>query len=224
MHGDPQEVDRFVRLAGPIPLTEVPRPVTNRPRALVAVAIMAGVVLAAGTGRADILVAAYAGVALMVFSGCVRIREVYAELDWSVLVLLAGLLPLGLAMDGTGAAAWVGGVVARALEGTSPVVVVGAFYLLTSLLTEMMSNNAAAAVLTPIALGTAAGLDMNPYALLVAVMFGASASFMTPVGHQTNTLVYGPGGYRFFDFLRVGAPLNLLLLVVASLLIPRFWP
>jgi di/tricarboxylate transporter len=127
-------------------------------------------------------------------------------------------------MDDTGAAAWIGEVVAGLLGPLPPVAAVAAFYLLTTVLTEVMSNNASAVVLTPIALVTAADLGMNPYALLVAVMFGASASFMTPVGYQTNTLVYGPGGYRFADFLKVGTPLNLILLVTASLLIPVFWP
>jgi len=87
----------------------------------------------------------------------------------------------------------------------------------------VMSNNASAVILTPLAILTAETLGMSPYALLVAVMFGASASFMTPTGYQTNTMIYGPGGYRFTDYLKVGAPLNLILLVVASLLIPMFW-
>jgi di/tricarboxylate transporter len=104
------------------------------------------------------------------------------------------------------------------------VAAVARVYLLTSLLTEVMSNNAAAVRLTPIAVTTATDLGLNPYALLVAVMFGASASFMTPIGYQTNTLVYGPGGYRFTDFFRVGAPLNLILLLTSALLIPWFWP
>ncbi len=124
----------------------------------------------------------------------------------------------------TGAAAWVGQWVAHSLGPYGPFVVVGAFYLVTSLLTEIMSNNACAVVLTPIALLTATELGVNPYALLVAVMFGASASFMTPVGYQTNTLVFGPGGYRFTDFTRVGAPLNLVLAATATLLIPILWP
>jgi di/tricarboxylate transporter len=95
---------------------------------------------------------------------------------------------------------------------------------MTSILTSVMSNNATAVVLTPIALLTAGDLGMNPYALLVAVMFGASADFMTPIGYQTNTLIYGPGGYRFLDYSRVGAPLNLLLLTTATIFIPIFWP
>jgi di/tricarboxylate transporter len=202
----------------------VERPHVARPRALVAVAILAGVVAVAGLGMASILSAALVGVVLMIFSGCVRIDEIYDDLDWRVVFLLAGLIPLGIAMDGSGGADWMGQWVARYLGPLPPVVAIGAFYLLTSLLTEVMSNNAAAVVLTPIAIATAGDLSMNPYALLVAVMFGASASFMTPVGYQTNTLVYGPGGYRFTDFLKVGGPLNLILLVTASLLIPVFWP
>jgi di/tricarboxylate transporter len=104
------------------------------------------------------------------------------------------------------------------------VVTVGCFYLITSLLTELMSNQAAAVVLTPIALSTASQLDMNPYSLVIAVMFGASASFMTPTGYQTNTLIYAPGGYRYGDFARVGAPLNIILAIVASIAIPILFP
>lgn len=206
-----------------VPLGEVTRPMAARPRALVAVAILAAVVLVSGTGLLEILPAALSGAVIAVFTGCVRIEEIYEDLDWSVILLLAGLIPLGLAMDQTGAAAWIGGAVGGLLEPMPPFVVVGAFYLMTSILTEVMSNNASAVVLTPIALVTALDLGLNPYALLVAVMFGASASFMTPVGYQTNTLVYGPGGYRFLDFVKVGAPLNLILLVTASVLIPVFW-
>lgn len=224
VHG---RADRLAALAdepGLVPLAEVARPAPARPRALVAVAIMAGVIAAAGFGIAEILQVALVGVALMVFSRCVSLEEAYRELDWSVVVLLAGLIPLGLAMDRTGAAHWLAVDIAELLAPLGPTVAVGCFYVLTSLLTETMSNNAAAVVLTPVAIAVAGELGLNPYALLVAVMFGASASFMTPVGYQTNALVYGPGGYRFADFLRVGGPLNLILAVVAALLIPRFWP
>jgi di/tricarboxylate transporter len=224
VHGSAGALAALADDPGFVPLGEVARPVVARPRAPVAVAILAGVVAAAGTGLVSILAAALVGVVLMIFTGCVRIEEVYQDLDWSVVFMLAGLIPLGLALDNTGAAAWIGEVVAGLLGPLPPIAAVAAFYLITTLLTEMMSNNATAVVLTPVALVTAADLGMNPYALLVAVMFGASASFMTPVGYQTNTLVYGPGGYRFVDFLRVGAPLNLILLITASLLIPVFWP
>ena len=109
-------------------------------------------------------------------------------------------------------------------EGASPAVAVLGFYLVASVLTEVMSNAAAAVVLTPVALEAAHGLHLNPLAMVAALMFGCSASFMTPTGYQTNTMIYGPGGYRFADFLRVGVPLNLLMAVVATLLIPVLWP
>jgi len=222
--GSGEALERFAGQTGVIRLGVLATPVTSRPRALVAAAIMTGVVVSAGTGLVSILVASLAGVLAMLFTGCLRVYEVYDELDWSVIFLLAGLLPLGAALEGTGGAQLVADGVADLLGGMGPTATIFVFYLLTSILTEVMSNNATAVVLTPVALLTATTLDMNPYALLVAVMFGASASFMTPVGYQTNTLVYGPGKYRFSDFVKVGAPLNLLLAVTAALLIPVFWP
>jgi di/tricarboxylate transporter len=224
VHGSTEAMADLAATAGLVPLGEIETPVTRRPRSLVAVGIMIGVVTTAGLGQVPIVAAAFGGVVLMIYTGCVRLDEVYDDLDWTVVVLLAGLLPLGLAMDETGAARLIGSGVAELIAGEHPAIAVAAFYIIASLLTEAMSNNAAAAVLTPIALGTAASLEMNPYALLIAVMFGASASFMTPVGYQTNTLIYGPGGYRFSDFPRVGGPLNLLLLIVVTLLIPVLWP
>ena len=127
-------------------------------------------------------------------------------------------------MDKTGAAAGIGDHFASVYGRIGPRAVVSAFYLMTSVLTSIMSNNATAVVMTPIALLSADDLGMNPYALLVAVMFGASADFMTPIGYQTNTLIYGPGGYRFADYPRVGGPLNLILLITATIFIPIFWP
>ena len=224
VHGSASALTAVADIPGLIPLGEVERPVVARPRAAVAVAILVGVVASAGTGLVPIVTSALAGVVLMVFTGCVRIEEVYGKLDWSVLALLAGLIPLGLAMDGTGAADLIGQGVAGLLGPVPPVVAVAVFYLITSLLTEVMSNNATAILLTPIALTTAADLGMNPYALLVAVMFGASASFMTPVGYQTNTLIYGAGDYRYTDFIKVGLPLNLIFWAVAVFYLPEFWP
>jgi len=207
-----------------VPLNEVKPPAGPRPRALFAVLILVGVVVAAGSGLVGVLPAAMTGVLLMLFTGCVKLEEVYEEMDWMVVLLLAGAIPLGIAMDKTGAAAWLAEIVASVFGPHGDRAVVGAFYLMTSILTSIMSNNATAVVMTPIALVTAQDLGMNPYALLIAVMLGASADFMTPIGYQTNTLIYGPGGYKFADYTKVGAPLNLLLLITATILIPIFWP
>ena len=224
VHGGAGALEALADVPGLVPLGEVQPPVPSRPRALVAVLILAGVVATAAVGIVPILPAALTGMVLMVFTRCVRLEEIYEELDWRIVFLLAGTIPLGIAMDETGAAAVLGHAVAASVGPLGPVAVVAAFYAVTSLLTEVMSNVAAAVVLTPIALLTAPDLGMNPYALLVAVMFGASASFMSPVGYQTNTLVFGPGGYTFRDYVRVGGPLNLLLMVVAAALIPLLWP
>lgn len=224
VHGPATPLKALADEPGFIPLGEVKAPVTSRPKALVAVGILVGVVAAAGFGLLPILPAALTGVAVLLFTRCIHLDEIYAELDWMVVFLLAGLIPLGIAMDQSGAAEWLGRGVAQVVGPLGPVAVIGGLYLVTSLLTEIMANVAAAVVLTPIALLTAAELGMNPYALIVAVMFGASASFMTPMGYQTNTLIYGPGGYRFTDYLKVGIPLNLILLATAALLIPLLWP
>jgi di/tricarboxylate transporter len=201
---------------------EVP---ASRPKKLgLAVAIMLGVVGAAAFGVVPILVAALIGCLLMFVTGCVTPEEAYQEVDWSVLVLIGTMLPMGLAMQRSGAAAWVAETVLGPLGAGGPQIALGGFYLLTSVFTEMISNNAAAVVLMPIALAVADGLGVSPWPFVVAVMLAASNSFMTPIGYQTNLFVYGPGGYRFVDFVRVGGPLNLLLAVVAMFAIPWFFP
>lgn len=224
VHGEVPALEALAETPGFVLLAEVDRPLASRPRALVSVLILIGVVAVAGLQIASILTAALAGVVLMIFSRCVTLEEMYAEMDWMVVFLLAGVIPLGLAMDKTGAAAWIGHGVGEVFGPLGPRATVAAFYVMTSVFTSVMSNNATAVVLTPIAIVTAQDLGMNPYALLVAVMFGASADFMTPIGYQTNTLIYGPGGYRFSDYSRVGAPLALLLLATATIFIPIFWP
>jgi di/tricarboxylate transporter len=186
--------------------------------------IILGVVLLAAFNVMPILVSALIGVAAMFVTGCITPDEAYEEIDWMVIVLLGSIIPLGLAMQNTGTAAL---IAARLLAVTQPLGLFGVlamFYLLTSLLTELISNNAAAVVLAPIAIAVAGALDASPMPFIIAVMFAASNSFMTPIGYQTNTFIYGPGGYRFSDFVRVGAPLNVLMLIVATLVIPIFFP
>jgi di/tricarboxylate transporter len=188
------------------------------------VPILIGVVLLAATGVTTILVSALLGVIAMFVTGCLTPDEAYREIDWMVIVLLGCLIPLGLAMQNTGAAEF---LAARLLRLTLPLGLIGvlaAFYLLTSVLTELISNNAAAVVLTPIAAATGMALDVSPLPFVIAVMFAASNAFLTPIGYQTNTFIYGPGGYRFSDFFRVGAPLSVILLVAATFVIPLFFP
>ncbi|MDQ3556208.1 MAG: SLC13 family permease [Gemmatimonadota bacterium] len=189
-----------------------------------AVAILVVVVLLAALEVTPILVSAILGVIAMFLTRCLTPDEAYRDIDWMVLVLLGSIIPLGIAMQNTGTAQLVATQLVRVAEPLGLFGVLAAFYLLTSVLTEMISNNAAAVVLTPIAVATGVGLGVSPMPFVVAVMFAASNSFMTPIGYQTNTFIYGPGGYRFSDFVRVGAPLNLLLVAVATWAIPVFFP
>lgn len=224
VHGPVAALDSLAEEPGYVPLRLVGAPVRDYPRAFVSVAILVTVVVLATTGILPIMPSALLGVALMISTRCVRLDEIYSEMDWMVVFLLAGLLPLGIAMETTGAAEWLVIGLTHTLGQITPIAVIGGLYLITALLTAVMSNTATAVVLTPIALLVAAELGLNPYALLVTVMFGASASFMTPMGYQTNLLIYGPGGYRFTDFLKVGTPLTLLLALVTMFLVPILWP
>jgi di/tricarboxylate transporter len=210
---------RQLALLGPLAL-----PARRTDRLAYAASIFAGVILLAAFDVMPILLAALLGTLAMFLTGCVTPEEAYGEVDLMVVVLLASLIPLGIAMQSTGAAE----LLAQSLLWlTTPLGLVGtmsALFLLTSLLTELISNNAAALVLTPIAIATATELGVSPWPFVIAVMFAASNAFMTPIGYQTNLFVYGPGGYRFTDFLRVGGPLTLLMIVTAAIVIPWFFP
>jgi di/tricarboxylate transporter len=193
-------------------------------KTVVAVAILAAVIAASALNIAPIVVAALAGSAIMVLTKCLKPEEVYPSVDWKVVMMLGGLLPLGIAIETTGMAAILSKFVVTVVGPLGPWVFLSGLYLCTSLLTEVMSNSATAVLLTPIAISSAAAMGVDARPFLVAVMFAASSSFMTPVGYQTNTLIYGPGAYRFADFLRVGTPLNVLFWILATVLIPRYWP
>ena len=190
----------------------------------IAVLIFLGVIAAAASQRLPIELAALFGALLMVFTRCITLREAYRAVDWRIVILIGGTLSLGTAMEKTGTAT----VIAESLVGWSgtlgPVALIAVLYLVTMGMTEIMSNNATAALLTPIAISIAhhGGWDPRPFAFCVA--FAASCSFLTPIGYQTNTMVYGPGGYRFTDYFKVGAWLSLISWLTATLLIPRIWP
>ncbi|MDG1802422.1 MAG: SLC13 family permease, partial [Paracoccaceae bacterium] len=154
---------------------------------------------------------------------CIDAEEAFSFVDGRLLALIFSMLAIGAALQASGAVSLIVEAVAPYLAGLPPFFIIWAIYLLTSVLTELVSNNAVAVVVTPIAIGLATALGLDPRALVVAVMVAASASFATPIGYQTNMLVYGPGGYRFTDFMRVGIPLNLSIGLLASAVIPMIW-
>ncbi|MFD1513991.1 SLC13 family permease [Halomarina rubra] len=188
-----------------------------------AVAIIVAVVAVAAIGVVDILVSALAGVVAMVLAGVIRPNELYDTVEWNVVFLLAGVIPLGIALQRTGGAALLGHYVAATAEFLPIVGVLWVFYMVTGLLTELVSNNASVVLMLPVAVTAAIELGASPFAFVLAVMFAASTSFMTPIGYQTNLFVYGPGGYTFGDYLRIGAPLQVLLSVVTVTGIVVFW-
>ncbi len=202
---------------------ELTRPDFRRSRIPVAIGIIAAVVALAALDVVSILVSALGGVVAMVATGCVRPNEVYDSVDWSVIFLLAGLIPLGVSMERTGAAEWLASVIVVYSSGLEPIVVLGLFYLFTALITNVISNNASVVLMIPVAIDAALALGADPFPFVLAVTFAASTAMLTPIGYQTNLMVYGPGGYRFSDFFRVGAPLQLILTVVTTLGIAFFW-
>jgi len=206
-----------------IMLLDVPLPQEQR-RAPWAAAIMLGVVVVTILGILPVMVAALTGAFLMVATGILDLDEAYGALDKRVLVMLGSILALEAAMENSGLAEWGSQIVIEMVGQGSPWLLVGVFYLMSMILTETMSNQATAVVMAPLAISTAYTLGANPVPLLMAITFAASASFMTPIGYQTNTMIYGAAGYRFFDFTRVGTPLNLLLWIVCTLAIPFIWP
>lgn len=205
-------------------LSEVTFKVPKRRRVVLALAILCSVVVAAGLGVLSITSAALAGAVLAILTRCVDLKDAYRAIEWNVLFLIYGMLGVGLAMEKTGGAAWLAGGAVSTMEAFGPLAILAAIYMLSSLLTEAVTNNAVAILLTPIVISIAGSLDVDPRPFIVAIMFGASASFLTPIGYQTNTYIYSAGGYRFSDFLKIGIPLNLVLWVVAVILIPVFWP
>lgn len=172
----------------------------------------------------NIAVVSMTAAAFLVSTGCLSMRQAYDSIDWRVVLMLGSSISLGHALDHTGASKWLAGYMVRLAEPLGPQGIILGIYLGTAILTEFISNNAAAALITPFAFATAQNLGLDPMAFLMAVLFGASSAFATPVGYQTNLFVYGPGGYRFKDFLMMGIPLKILMTIVAYFVLPAFWP
>jgi len=186
--------------------------------------IFGAMVVSASTGMADILVCALAAAFLMLITGCLQLRDAYRAIDGRVLLIIIATIALSAALEKTGTSEFYARTFLRMFTGLSPAFVLSGVIILTSISTHLLSNNATAILLLPIAITAAQSLGVDPRPFIIAVCFGASACFATPIGYQTNLLVYGPGGYRFSDYLKLGIPLNLLVLVLGSLFIPMIWP
>jgi di/tricarboxylate transporter len=173
---------------------------------------------------APLSILSVAGAGVMMATRCLRARDAVAALDAPVLFLIAAAIPLGLAMENSGLSVVIVDAVTSSLGGLGSLAVLSGFYLVTSVFSAFLSNNATAALMAPLAFPVASAMGANVQPFLVAIAFGASASFATPVGYQTNMIVMGPGGYRFGDYFRFGLPLNVMLWIAATFLIPVFWP
>ncbi len=219
----PQSLQRLRDDADLIVVEDTVPPVANRRQAPLALTIFAAMVGLAATGVMDIMPAALAAAFLMVASRCLQLHEAYESVDVPVLMLIIGTIALGAALTATGAADLYARGFLSLFAGFGPRGVLVALIMLTSLLSHVLSNNSTAVLMVPIGLAAAAALQVDPRPFVVGICFGASACFATPIGYQTNLLVYGPGGYRFTDFMKLGMVLNVLVWVGASVLIPRFW-
>ncbi|MFP8957227.1 SLC13 family permease [Natrialbaceae archaeon A-CW3] len=193
------------------------------PRTPVAVAIMAGVIGAAAVGIAPIVITALAGVFLMVVTGCLSTADAYDAVSWNIIFLLAGVIPLGIALESTGGSQLIAGGLVGTSEFLPLPLVLLLFYIVTGLLANVITPVATVVLMIPVAVDAAASLGATPFSFLLAVMFASATSFMTPVGYQTNLMVYGPGGYEFTDFVKVGGPLQLLLAFVTTAGIVLLW-
>lgn len=193
------------------------------------IGVIAGVISCAALGILPIEIASVCGVVVLMVSKVLTSKEAYASVEWNLIFLIFGMLAMGMALESTGAAALlatglVDGINALSASEHRALIALAIIYLTTMVLTEILSNVAIAALMAPIALQVAAELGVDPRPFIVAVMFAASAAFSTPIGYQTNTYVYGVGGYRFTDFFKIGIPLNLLCFTMAVIFVPRIWP
>lgn len=200
------------------------QPRIDKRRAGLSMLVLVAAIGVSALGWMPIVASSLLGCAALVILRCLEPEEAYAAIDWRVIILLAGVLPLGIALQKSGGADWVAHNALGWIGGYGPLATLATIYLLTAMMTEVMSNNAAAVLVVPIAIAAAEALGVDTKPFLVAVAFAASTSFATPVGYQTNTMVYTAAGYRFSDFPKIGIPLNLLFWAMAVVLIPRYFP
>ncbi len=198
--------------------------VQRKEKTFIALGILLSVVTIAALDILPIAISAGAGVILMILTGCITTEEAYSAVNWKIIMLLAGVIPLGLAMDKTGAAVLLSELLINNLETFGPQALLSGFFLLTMLMSAIMSTNASAALVAPLAIQIAQTIGVNPEPFVISVSYAASLTFLTPFGHHANTLIYGAGQYKFTDFTKVGLPINILFWILATFFIPLIWP
>ncbi|MDH2434179.1 SLC13 family permease [Pokkaliibacter sp. MBI-7] len=224
VEGTASQVKKFAENGNLIVLNTVQDKSYRKDKAGIAIGAILLVMILAGVGVMPIEGLAMIAAIGVILTGCLNVDEAYKAVEWRILMMIFGMLAISKAMDKTGLVNDLVATLTPYASLAGPVVLLSGIYLLTSILTEMLSNNAVAVLVAPIAIGMAQQLGLDPKPFAIAVMFAASASFATPIGYQTNTFVYSAGGYRFADFLRIGLPMNILLWIVASIAIPLIWP
>ncbi|MEO0363516.1 MAG: SLC13 family permease, partial [Pseudomonadota bacterium] len=224
LEGDPDDIRRLAQDVNLVDLAEPSGRSYRRDRAPIVLAALVGVVGLSALGMISIAAAAVIGVAVVLLTRCIDPDEAFEVIDGRLLALIFAMLAIGRALQVSGAAEMIVSGLAPLLAGMSPWIALWCVYLIASTMTELVSNAAVAVVVTPIAISLAETLGVDARPFVVAVMLAASLSFATPIGYQTNTMVFAPGGYKFTDFLILGAPMNLGLGLIAALLIPLFWP
>ncbi len=224
IYGPRNKINLLVKEPDFIVLAEELEEPPQRKKAPLAVAIMLGVIVVVLAGWLPIAIAAVAGAALMVISGCLNMDDAYSNIEWRAVFLIAGMLPLATALEESGTAQFMAEQMIRLVGDRGPTALMAGFFVLTSLSLQFMPNAVVAVIMAPIALRTAADLGFEPQAFMMIISIAATAAFMSPVGHPANVLVMGPGGYRFSDYLKVGIPLTIVVLIVSVLLVPIIWP
>lgn len=224
VEGTPAQIKRFCENGDLFAITDGKAPANRQSKAPIALATIVGVMILAAFNVMPIEGLAMIGAAVVIATGCIRSDEAWKSIEWPIIVLIFGMLALSIAMRDSGLADLLARGLVVAGDGLNPWMMLALVILLTSITTEFVSNNAVAVLFTPVVIGVAQQLGVDPRPFVVGVMFAASASFATPIGYQTNTLVYNAGNYRFTDFARLGVPMNLIVWALASLMIPFFWP
>lgn len=222
--GPRSRIESLYQLDDFVPLQELDLRLRLPQRWWVSLVIIPLVVLLAAVGLVSILKASLLGAIALIMSRAITAQQAYNSINWTVIFLLAAILPLGQAMENTGLAAKIASWMATTGANSDPLVVLALIYLATALLSEIVSNNSTAVLMAPIAITTALTLGLDPKPFLMSVAYAASASFLTPMGYQTNAMVFGPGSYRFMDYVKFGAPLKILFFLISLLLIPAIWP